>query len=229
MVEIMRNIGFRMLFILIPAIFTLFKRTNVKIDKQILYFLGIVFLSEVFTYFHEGYNLIQYSLFSIAYLLAFSFLVQQEIRNKKIIYIGTLIPTFVLVLFLLTDYSSINILDIVNVFPKRSPLDTQQFSDFSAVVNLCFIIITFMWLYDVISKPSFRSGGVTKRFIYIFGFLGYFAGSFFTIAFGRYIIGDIAVWFDYWNKIYLPLYLLFILTLNIGLLWKPTPTPSSSS
>ena len=229
MVEIMRNTGFRMLFIVIPAIFVLFKQKKVKLDKHILLYLTIVFFSEVFTYFHQGYNLIHYSLFLLTDLLIYSYIVQQEIRNKKIIYIGTLIPTFVLVLFLLTDYSSINILDIVNVFPKRSPLDTQQFFDFSAVVNLCFIVITFMWLYDVISKPSFRSGGLTKRFIYIFGFLGYFAGSFFTIAFGRYIIGDIAVWFDYWNKIYLPLYLLFILTLNIGLLWKPTPSPSSSS
>ncbi len=227
MVEIMRNTGFRMLFILIPTIFFFFKKQKIRLDWYIIGYLYLTLVSEIFTFYHTGYNLIHYSIFVLVNLIFISVFIYQETNKRIVLFISTILPITSLIFFLTTDHSSLDIVDIVNVFPVRSPLDTQQYFDFNGLINLCFVLVTFIWLYDVVSQTQKLEGGLTKRFIYIFGFLGYFAGSFFTIAFGRYIIGDIAQWFEYWNKIYLPLYLLFILTLNIGLLW--TPTPSSSS
>ncbi|MFT5724665.1 MAG: hypothetical protein ACI9JN_001784 [Bacteroidia bacterium] len=229
MVEILRNTPFRILFVIVPTIFAFirFRKRLVTPDIFIIVFILSAIAAEIFTLFYEGYNLVQYSLFTAFEVLIITLLVYNETRKKSLFWIAG-IPTIVFFLFFyITEYSSVDLLNLESNFPKRSPIDTHQFFDFCSITNLIFIILSFIWLYDLVTSSKPRNGGNTKRFIFLFAFLGYYCGGFFTIAFGRYIIGDITIWFEYWNKIYLPLYLLFYLTLNIGLLWKPTPSSSS--
>jgi hypothetical protein len=205
MAEIIRNTPFRILFIVVPTIYVLIRKRNAKIDYFIIGLISIVVASEFFTLFHKGYNLIQYSLFMLAETAVLAFMVYQETKKKLAIIIGLCLPILAIMFFLLTEYSSIDLFNISTNFPLRSPMDTHQFFDFNSIVSLTSIILVFMWLTFLVSTPNKIEGGSTKRFIYIFAFLGYFCGGFFTVAFGRYIIGDIGIWFEYWNKIYLPL------------------------
>ncbi|MFT7591937.1 MAG: hypothetical protein ACI9UJ_001866 [bacterium] len=229
MVEILRDTSFRLLFILVPTIYSVvrFRSRFVRSDYFILIFILSTILSEIFTLLHSGYNLIQYSLFSIFDIAIITALVYSETKHRVVIWISSIPTIGFFIFFLLTEYSSMDLLGIQNNFPIRSPLDTHQFFDFTSITNLLFVILCFIWLYDLVIKTRIENGGNTKRFIYLFALLGFYCGTFFTLAFGRYIIGDIMIWFEYWNKIYLPLYLLFYLTLNIGLLWNPTPSSSS--
>lgn len=227
MVELLRDTQFRLLFILLPAIFAIIVRKQILLDRYVLALILVTVSSEVFTLFHHGYNLVHYSIFTILDVIIISALIAKETEIKSIIPVNTVVTIIIFLFFIITDFSSINWLPITNTFPHRSPLDSQQFFDFCALASLILIITIFIWLFHVVSTNKNLQGGLTKRFIFITGMLAFYCGGFFTVAFGRYIVGDISIWFEYWNKIYLPLYLLFYLTLNIGLLWKPTPSLSS--
>lgn len=227
MVELMRNTPFRIMFIALPTIFIFFRKKKLKVELYVIGIILLTILSEIFTLLHSGYNLVEYSLFMVAHTIIMSLLVFEETKKKIILFIGIGLSALALIFFLLTPYSSIDVFHITTNFPLRSPIDTHQYFDLSSFLSLLNIIMVYTWLATLLSSTNQYPGGLTKRYIFIFGFLFYFCGGFFTVAFGRYIVGDISIWFEYWNKIYLPLYLLFYLTLNIGLLWKPTPSLSS--
>lgn len=224
--DIVRNTLFRIALLVIPTVFVLIRRKYTKLDRFVILYILLAIGTELFTLIHEGYNLVQYSLFSFLEVLFISLIVFQDVRKKTVIVIPAIVSISTLIFFFNSPYSSLDLLKLPNSFPLRSPIDTHQFFDLCSINNLIAIVLTFVWLIKILNV-EYNSGENIKRLIYVFSFLGYYCGSFFTIAFGRYIIGDISLWFEFWNKIYLPLYILFYLTLNIGLLWKTTPQSSS--
>ena len=121
-----------------------------------------------------------------------------------------------------TDESFITYLGYKDSYELIRPFGVHQFFDLCSVNNLIMVILTFVWLGKVIERDDLISKETTKRFIYIFAFLAYYGGSFFTLAFARLGLPGTNHWRDMWYTIYIPLYVLFILALFVGLLWKPT-------
>jgi len=224
MLELLGNFHFRLVslagLVVISAIFGNLKGAG----KYVFIYMLILLITEIFNYFYLGYNLIYYSGFGIAEFVVIVQMVVHDIRRKWLLWI-LIIPPALFVFFYISNWSFVDELNIDRHYKDIYPIDEHQYFDFLSVLYFLIVLVTFKWLYHLISDDFHKDIKRlnTKKVIFIFAFLGFHGGTFFTTAFARVLLPDLSKWDFLWSAIFIPLYFLFTVSLTVGLLWK-SPT-----
>lgn len=222
MTDILINNHFRIFIIGLPLFIYVFKKNKLALDAPVFVFVVNILFSELFiTLYPRAYNLVVFSILSITESIILGWLIYKETKKNGLVLLTVLPTTFAFIFAFFTDYSSSQLFGFLDKFRYVKPINANQFFDLCAIHNLSFIIVLFAWLYATLNGKIPHPQLNKKRFVYIFVFLAYFASSFFSIAFGRYLTTDLNAWYTMWGMVYLPLYLLFYTTLNITLFWNP--------
>lgn len=192
-----------------------------KLDTLIFAFLVMRLIGELVTFFVKDGNILYYSLFTIFDNAILVFITYSEVKRKSILIFGFVPFLLLFVFFMTTDQSFITMLGYEDSYELLRPFGVHQFFDLCSWMNLMMVVFSFIWLSKTIDREELVGKELTKRFIYIFSFLAFYGGSFFTLAFARLALPGTDHWREMWYTIYIPLYFLFILALLVGLLWKP--------
>lgn len=210
-------------FLLTGILLTAWYLGTIKRDitnKRISLFIFFTLISELFTIFYSGYNLHIYTTICFCQIGIFCFLVSREINKYNLANIS-LIICFVFTAFIyLTNYSSQNFYPHGLEPDLEHLINVHQFFDFTTITFVFYILLCFQWLINLVKEDQ-KSHEYADKYIYIFSFILYGGGSFFMVAFGRWLIDDVFKWLQLWEAIFIPLWFVFYLLLFIGLIWKP--------
>ncbi len=219
MTTLLQNPSFQSVYLGVPVLLYLLFWKKCKLDNWICAYLIFTILTLLYSLFFKGYNLPYYSVFTTLEALLIGLMVYSLTKAKWTIALAS-IPNFTLLItYFLTEFSSKDIIPFTDQFPYRSPIGAHQFFDISSLNSLIISILCFFWLYNIISieKTKYLTN---KSLVYVFAILVFHAGSFFTLAFARYLISDLEVWRTLWAFIFIPIFMLSFTSLSVGLLWK---------
>lgn len=214
----------RVLFLAIILFVCLFLKSwrNDRTDNFILAFTVISVLGELAPLFVPGYNLIHLSVLAVCHLGLVAILINYETSNLKMP-LTLLVGGILFFVFLyISDWSSYSLIS-EGISPSGEyPIGVHQFFDLLSVVNLSLIVLMFVWLVHLVRLVDYQVYDLKKKYLFILAFLIYAGGSFFMVAFSRFIIPSLEEWFSLWNLIYIPIWFVFNTLLFAGLIWRPT-------
>jgi hypothetical protein len=214
----------RLVFLVVILFISLVIKQNRQsgISKLILTFIGIAVLSELLPLFTSDYNLIHLSVISVCQLGLIATALYYETSKFKVPLAILAGGTLFFVFLLISDWSSYSLITEGIQPVGEYPIGIHQFFDLLSVVNLGLIVLMFLWLLHLVKMTNYDPIDLNKKYIFIFAFLIYAGGSFFMVAFSRFIIPSLEEWFSLWSLIYIPIWFIFYLLLFAGLIWRPT-------
>ena len=205
---------------IIVIVVLLFGNLKPKSNKLVLLILVLHLLGEMITLFVSGYNLIHYSLLSVTQITLLGWIVVIETK-KTLPVVSTIGFVYLLyTFFLFSNYSSSQLFDWSFSIEGEYPIDVNQYYDISTLINLCSLILVFVWLHAIVNSDSTNISQIRSTFIFIFSFLLLYGGTFFILAFGRVLLDDYESWSVLWNSIFLPIDAIVNVAICIGLLWE---------
>lgn len=219
MYAIYENDLVRIVFLSIPIIFVAFK-TNSLNEWFIYAYLCLSLCAEIATLLNPNNNLFMLSVLGVIQTILVAFMISVDCRSKNVLW--ALIPSLLLFfLYLFSDFSIASLLNYRDEYEGLKPISVQEFFDLFTIFNLTLVILLFYWLNYSIEFYQKNHLIYRKKLIYIFAFLLFYTGTFFTLAFGRFLLPNLDQWFQVWRMIYFPIYFIFYTTISINLLWKP--------
>lgn len=181
-----------------------------------------MFVGEIVTYFAPNENLFYYSILSVFDVMLFIAIIYEELKAKLVLVISIPLVAIFYFIILTTDFSFIMAMGFEDKYPLVQPIGVHQFFDFTSILALIRIVLSFAWLSYIVNNTELKGKELVRKYIYIFAFLVFFGGSFFVVAFARLASPDTMKWVEFWDVLYLPIYILYFLTLVFNLLWKST-------
>jgi hypothetical protein len=198
------------------------KRTGKKLENYLYIYLLFALLGEVVTIVYNGYNLLIYSCLTGLEVVVISLLVHHETSGSNIPKLVAVIFSIAFSAALYSDFCLINLINSTELTEETHIISFKQYIDLSTIASLGYLTLAFTWLIHLVQRNDLLPYENNKRYIFILAFIMFYGGTFFMLAFGRYLLPEFEDWDLLWSAIVHPILLLFYLIIFIGLLWKRT-------
>ena len=198
----------------------LFGNLKTTSNKLVYAILVLVLLGEMVTTFVSGYNLLYYSTLSVIQITLLGSIVVVETKRPIPAYSAIGLVYLIYAFFIFSNYSSSHIFDWSFTVEGDFPIDINQYYDINTLINLCSLILVFIWLNFKVNSNFTDFSQIRSTFIFIFSFLLLYGGTFFILAFGRLLLDDHESWLNLWYTIFAPINAIVNVSICIGLLWR---------
>ncbi|PCJ67420.1 MAG: hypothetical protein COA58_03615 [Bacteroidetes bacterium] len=221
-------IAFAIVFSLFLVVF--FKKDKTTLDWYIAFYLGLSAFGEFYSLMgRDDWNILPntivgFAINQIVQMYVVSNLVRRDTNLMQRIPNSFILLVSLFGLLCLTPLSSERFIDADMAPTIRSWFTYHQYLDFTSIASLIILVNMFYWLYKILKDSTKTSEEVTRRYIVILGFLIFYGGTIFILAFGRLLLEDYSIWMKLMSSVYRPIYLFSYLIITIAVRWRLTPS-----